>query len=183
MRKTSVAVRPTLWIASGYGRCTVTACRPLRFGQHVKSSLSEAILRHRQMLIQYSASYIHHMQKAMTQMNLQLHHVISDITGLTGMKIVRAIVNGERDATKLAAMRHESIHASAATIEKALTGDYRPEHLFTLKQSLDAFDHYQKQIGECDQQIAEHVRHLGRKPSLARSLRADEKIAPNTETS
>ena len=88
------------------------------------------------MLIEYAAAHIQHMQKAMTQMNLQLHHVISDITGLTGMRIIRAIVAGERDCRKLAGMRHERTHANESTIEKALEGDYRPEHLFTLKQSL-----------------------------------------------
>ena len=77
-------------------------------------------LRHRQMLIQCAAAHIQHIQKAMTQMNLQLHHVISDITGLTGMKIIRAIVAGERDRQKLAAMRDARTHASQATIEKAL---------------------------------------------------------------
>jgi transposase len=117
-------------------------------------------LRHRQMLIEYAAAHIQHMQKAMTQMNLQLHHVLSDITGLTGMRIIRAIVAGERDCKKLASMRHERTHANEATIEKALEGDYRAEHLFSLKQSLDTFDHYQKQIAECDEQIAQQVRAL-----------------------
>jgi transposase len=111
------------------------------------------------MLIEYASAHIQHMQKAMTQMNLQLHHVISDITGLTGMRIIRAITKGERDCKKLAALRYRT-QADEATIEKALEGDYRPEHLFTLKQSLDAFDHYQKQMAECDQQIGQHVRSL-----------------------
>jgi len=111
------------------------------------------------MLIEYASAHIQHMQKAMTQMNLQLHHVISDITGLTGMRIIRAITEGERDCKKLAALRYRT-QADEATIEKALEGDYRPEPLFALRQSLDAFDHYQKQITECDQQIAQHVRSL-----------------------
>src|SRR5258705_3143786 len=118
------------------------------------------LMRHRQMLVECAAAHIQHMQKAMTQMNLQLHHVISDITGLTGMRIVRAIASGERDCKKLASMRHERTHANEATLEKALEGDYRAEHLFSLKQSLDTFDHYQKQIAECDQQIAQQVRTL-----------------------
>jgi transposase len=129
-------------------------------------------LRHRQMLIEYAAAHIQHMQKAMTQMNLQLHHVISDITGLTGMRIIRAIVAGERNGQKLAGMRHERTHADQATIEKALEGDYRTEHLFALKQSLAAFDHYQKQIAECDQQIAEHVRSLETKAESSDGLKA-----------
>jgi transposase len=95
-----------------------------------------AYMRHRQMLIECAAAHVQHMQKAMTQMNLQLQHVISDITGLTGMKIMRAIVEGERDPQRLATLRHEQTHANAATIAKALEGDYRVEHLFVLKQSL-----------------------------------------------
>ena len=132
-------------------------------------------LRHRQMLIEYAAAHIQHMQKAMTQMNLQLHHVISDITGLTGMRIIRAIVGGERDCKKLADMRHERTHANHATIRKALEGDYRTEHLFALKQSLEAFDHYQKQIGECDQQIGKHVRSLETKAEPSHRLKAARK--------
>src|SRR5215469_14204135 len=130
-------------------------------------------LRHRQMLIAYAAAHIQHMQKAMTQMNLQLHHVIADMTGLTGMRIIRAIVGGERNRKKLASMRHHRTHANEATIEKALEGDYRTEHLFALKQSLEAFDHYQKQILECGQQIAQHVRSLETKAD--RSLKAPSK--------
>lgn len=129
-------------------------------------------LRHRRMLIEYAAAHIQHMQKAMTQMNLQLHHVISDITGLTGMRIIRAIVAGERNCKKLAGMRHERTHANEATIENALQGDYRPEHLFTLKQSLEAFDHYQKQITECDRQIAKYVHSLETKAESNRNLKA-----------
>jgi transposase len=122
-------------------------------------------LRHRQMLIQYAAGHIQHMQKALTQMNLQIHHVISDITGSTGMKIIRAIVNGERDRNRLAAMRDVRTKADEETIAKALEGDYRPEHVFTLKQSLELFDTYQKQIQTCDDQIAAHLNKLESKAS------------------
>lgn len=122
-------------------------------------------LRHRQMLIQYAAGHIQHMQKALTQMNLQIHHVISDITGLTGMKIIRAIVEGERDRNRLAAMRDVRTKASAEMIAKALEGDYRVEHVFALKQSLELFDSYQKQIQACDQQIASHLSRLESKAS------------------
>jgi transposase len=119
-----------------------------------------AYMRHRQVLIEYAAAHVQHMQKAMTQMNLQLQHVISDITGLTGMKIMRAIVNGERDPQNLAALKHEQTRADAATIAKALEGDYRKEHLFVLKQCLESFDNYQKQIADCHQQIAGHLKSL-----------------------
>src|SRR5205814_9820689 len=107
---------------------------------------SSDLMRHRQMLIEYGAAHVQHMQKALTQMNLQLQHVISDITGSTGMKIIRAIVAGERDRRRLAAFRDLRTKANEETIARALEGDYRAEHLFALKQSLELFDMYQKQI-------------------------------------
>lgn len=117
-------------------------------------------MRHRQMLIEYTAGHIQHMQKALALMNVQLNQVISDITGVTGMKIVRAIVDGQRDPRGLAAMRDRRTQASEETIAKALEGDYRPEHVFALQQSLQLFDFYQKQIGDCDQAIGHHLRSL-----------------------
>ena len=118
------------------------------------------LMRHRQMLVECAASHVQHMQKAMTQMNLQLHHVISEITGLTGMRIIRAIVAGERNPARLAELRHETTKADQASIAKALEGDYRSEHLFALKQCLELFDDYQKRIEQCHEQIAEHLRSL-----------------------
>ena len=90
------------------------------------------------------------MQKALDQMNLQIHHVISDITGLTGLRIIDAILAGERDPLKLARLRDGRIKASEETIVKSLVGDYRREHLFTLRQSLAAWRHYQSLMQECD---------------------------------
>jgi len=91
-------------------------------------------LRHRESLVQMAATHVHHMQKALDQMNLQLHHVISDITGQTGIAIVEAMLAGERDPRVLARRRQERIHASEEVIAKSLVGDYRPEHLFTLRR-------------------------------------------------
>jgi len=82
-----------------------------------------------------AVQHVQHMQKALTQMNVHIHHVISDITGLTGLAIVDAILSGERDVSKLAGLRHQSIHADEETIRKSLEGDWRDEHLFTLNQS------------------------------------------------
>src|SRR5487761_2012351 len=93
------------------------------------------------------------MQKALDQMNLQIHHVISDITGLTGMAIVEAILKGERDPLALAKLRDPRIKATESTVAKALVGDYRPEHLFTLRQSLAAYRHYQQLMAACDVEI------------------------------
>jgi transposase len=86
-------------------------------------------------------------------MNLQLHHVLSDITGVTGLAILDAILAGERDPQVLAGHRDRRIKASPETIAKALVGDYRSEHLFTLRQSLDAYRHTQRLIGECDGEV------------------------------
>ncbi len=93
------------------------------------------------------------MQKALDQMNLQLHHVISDITGQTGLAIVDAILAGERDPFVLAKLRNDRIKASEELIAKSLVGDYRPEHIFTLRQSLGVYRSYQKLIEECDREI------------------------------
>ena len=112
-----------------------------------------SLLRHRESLVQMAATHVHHMQKALDQMNLQLHHVISDITGQTGLAIVDTILAGERDPYVLAKLRNERIKASEAVIAKSLVGDYRPEHIFTLRQSLAAYRSYQKLIEECDREI------------------------------
>lgn len=112
-----------------------------------------AYLRQRERLLDYAAAHIQHMQKALTQMNLQLHHVVADITGATGMRVIRAIINGERDPTILAALRDTRCHASVETIAKALTGHYRAEHLFALKQAVALYDIYQTQVAACDVEI------------------------------
>lgn len=111
------------------------------------------LLRHRDSLVKMAAIHVQHMQKALSQMNLQLHNVISDLTGVTGLAILDAILSGERDSNKLATLRDRRIKASAETIAKSLVGDYHPEHLFTLKQVLAAYRHYQQLITDCDAQI------------------------------
>lgn len=117
-----------------------------------------AYLRQRERLIEYSASHIQHMQKALMEMNVQLQHVVSDITGVTGMRIIRAIVAGERDPASLAQMRDIRCHANAETICAALTGTWKDEHLFALGQLLALFDFYQTKITECDHHRSERHR-------------------------
>lgn len=112
-----------------------------------------ALLRHRDNLVRMSSQHIQHIQKALRQMNLQLHHVISDITGATGLAILDAIVSGERNPAALAELPDRRIKASAETIAKSLVGDYRPEHLFTLGQSVASFRYYQQLIADCDREI------------------------------
>jgi hypothetical protein len=103
--------------------------------------------------VRYSSAHIQHMQKALTQMNLLLHNVVSDITGVTGMRIIKAILDGERDTQILASMRDKRCKNSITTIAKSLQGNYRPEHLFSLKQAVEALEFYQAQIADCDREI------------------------------
>lgn len=110
-------------------------------------------LRQRERLLDYAAAHIQHMQKALTYMNLQLHQVVTDITGATGMKILRAIIAGERDTEVLAALRDVRCKASVETIREALSGNYQPEHLFSLTQAVALYDFYQQQVAACDIEI------------------------------
>jgi transposase len=119
-----------------------------------------AYLRHRERLVDYAASHIQHMQKALMQMNVQLHHAVADITGATGMRIIRAIVAGNHAPEQLAAYRDVRCHASEATIREALTGNYRPEHVFALRQALELYDFHQAKIAECDAEIEAVLRLL-----------------------
>jgi len=111
------------------------------------------LLRHRAQLIQHRSPHILHMQKALLQMNIQLSQALSDVTGVTGQAIIRAIVAGERDPQKLTKLRNYRCKKEDEEIAKALTGTWREEHLFILKQSLDLYDFYTKQIEACDAEI------------------------------
>ena len=133
-----------------------------------------AYLRQRERLVEYAAAHIQHMQKALMEMNLQLHHVVSDITGATGMRIIRAIVAGERDPEVLAAFRDIRCHSSIEVIKAALVGNDRAEHIFALTQSLDLYDFYQAKIEDCDRKLeaavaALTVRADGAAPALPKA--------------
>src|ERR1041384_1046501 len=117
-------------------------------------------MRQREQLIRSAARPVQQMQKALAQMNLKLQHVLSDITGVTGMAIIRAILRGEREPLKLAALKDRRIKSDTSTIAKSLEGDYRAEHLFVLRQALELYDYYQQQIAECDAQIYEAMKKL-----------------------
>ena len=110
-------------------------------------------LRQRAMLVEYASHHIQHMQKALTQMNLKLQHVISNITGKTGMDIIEAIVAGERDPWKLAQFRRPGMKADAATIARSLQGHWREEHIFELTQALELYRFYHDKVAECDREI------------------------------
>jgi transposase len=112
-----------------------------------------SLTRYRESLVEMAAVHLQHMQKALDQMNLQLHHVISDLSGTTGMAILDAVLAGERDPKKLARLRDPRIKADEATISRSLVGDYRREHLFTLRQSVTAYRQYQELMAGCDVEI------------------------------
>lgn len=123
--------------------------------------------RQRSMLIRYGADHIRHIQKALDQMNLKLHVVLSDITGNTGIRIIEAILRGERDPAELARMRDPKCKNSEETIAKALFGNYREEHLFELRQAYELFKAYQEKIAECDQKTEQALRDFDRKGAPA----------------
>jgi transposase len=112
-----------------------------------------AYWRQRQMLVRYAASHAQHMQKALEQMNLKLTQVVSDITGVTGMLIIAAILEGERDPIKLAQLRDPRCRHREDEIALALQGTWRPEHLFALRQAYDLYQFHHGQISECDEQV------------------------------
>ena len=109
-----------------------------------------SLLRHRDGLVRAAATCVSRIHKALTQMNVQLQHVIADITGVTGLAILEAILAGERDPNALAKLKDGRIRATTDVIAKSLRGDWRNEHLFTLRQCLDTWKHYQTQVTDCD---------------------------------
>jgi transposase len=115
-------------------------------------------LRQRQMLLSYGGQHIQHMQKALEQMNVKLGVVVSDVTGVTGMAIIKAILAGERDPLKLAKLRNEKCKHSEAEIARALYGTWRAEHLFELKQAVALYEFYQARLRECDRELEAHLR-------------------------
>ena len=120
-----------------------------------------AYLRQRQMLVQYAAKHIQHMQKALQQMNVRLDNVVTDITGLTGMRIIKAILAGERDARKLVAdNRHGGCHTSAEVMMQSLVGNYRAEHLFAWQQAVELYEEYRTRITACETAIEAYLQTL-----------------------
>jgi transposase len=124
-----------------------------------------ALSRHRANLVEIAAVHVQHMQKALTQMNLQIHHVLSDLTGKSGLAILDAILAGKRDAEQLASLADGRIHADRETVIKSLVGNYRSEHLFTLRQSLEAYRQYQKMLVDCDRELEQRMGQLPNHPN------------------
>jgi transposase len=137
------------------------------FRPQAQMCVVRSYLRLRDTLSKDCNSLVQRMQKALTEMNIQIHRVISDITGLTGMSILRAILAGERDCIKLAQLKHPQIKSSTQQIAKALEGDYRQEHLFALQTALELYDNYQLKIMECDKRVEEAMRAFEAKVQVA----------------
>jgi transposase len=125
-----------------------------------------ALVRHREMLLRYRASHIQHIQKALQQMNLKLTNVLSDVTGVTGLCIIRDILRGIRDPYELAKHRDHRCRKSLQEIAKSLEGDYRREHLFALGQSLELYDLYTEKLHTCDREIEQQFEQFSPKVDL-----------------
>ncbi len=132
-----------------------------------------AVHRQREVLLTEQASWVQRMQKALVQMNIQLTEVLTDVMGMTGQAIIRAIVAGEREPKVLARHRNARVKASAEEITKALTGNWRDEHLFVLKQALAMYDDIARHLAECDAKLQALLGELGqRKVDLGKAPRA-----------
>jgi transposase len=121
---------------------------------------ARSVYRYRQNLVSQSAQQVQHIQGALDQMNLKLHFVLEDLTGMSGQAILAAIVAGERDPQALAKLRHHRVKASEAVVAKALEGDWRTEHLLVLQLAWENWQHLQQQIGRCDEQLWTYTRQL-----------------------
>jgi transposase len=164
-RKTDVSDAQWLQRLHSYGL--------LRASFRPKGQIAElrAYVRQRERLLEYAASHIQHMQKALTEMNLQLHHVVADITGATVLRIIRALLAGEHDPKVLPQLRDYRCHANAET---TLTGSYRAEHLFALEQALALYDAHHEKVSACDARIEAGLQEL----SIGRGRRSDSLLTP-----
>ncbi|MFA6077386.1 MAG: IS110 family transposase [Candidatus Paceibacterota bacterium] len=124
-------------------------------------------MRQRRLLIEHRSPHVLHMNKALIEMNLRLGNVISDITGATGLRIIRAIVNGRRDPKYLSSLRDKKCKSSEEVIEQSLTGHYKEEQIYALKQALELYDHYTSLIEDCDSEIKEAAEKITDKISSA----------------
>jgi transposase len=138
-----------------------------------------SLQRHRGNVVSSASAEIQHMQKALQQMNVHLHHVVSDINGVTGLRILDAILAGERDPKALVKLRDRRVtRSTVAEMEEALKGDYRPEHLFVLRQSLETYRFHQAQIEKCDHQIETVLQDLAQKAQASEAV-GDQKEPPS----
>jgi transposase len=136
------------------------------FRPEEQTCILRSLVRQREMLIRYRASHIQHMQKALQQMNLKLTNVLSDVTGNTGMNIIRDILSGMREPQQLAKHRDHRCRKSETEIAKSLEGDYRHEHVFALQQAVELYDVYTEKLQECDREIEQQMAQFRPKINL-----------------
>lgn len=136
--------------ASGCNISTRWVCLHASFRPPAAVCAVRALMRHRDSLMRTGCEHLLRVQKALDQMNVQLHRAVTDITGEIGQAILEAIIKGERNPEVLAQHRNFRCKKTVAEIAKALRGDWRPEHLFTLRQSFEAWQYHQKLIAECE---------------------------------
>jgi len=163
------------WIQVVHSLGLLSACfRPPKEIDALRS-----LRRHREGLVETASQQMLHMQKALDQMNVQIHHVLSDLTGVTGLAILDAILAGERDPLALARLRNYKVKASEEVICKALEGNWRSEHLFALSQSLASYRHFQKLIAEADVEMEQEMqRLLTQNPERTRPPKSNKRTAP-----
>lgn len=137
-----------------------------------------ALSRQHEMLTRYQSQHVQHMQKALSQMNVQLDNVIANVAGESGQRIIRAILAGERDPNTLAALRGQRIRASEQELVKSLQGNWRSEHLFALKQAVELYDAYQQKLLECDAEVAQTLSRLACHPLPAPPVRTKRRGRP-----
>jgi transposase len=142
---------------------------------------ARSIYRFRQNLLTQGAQHLQHMQAALDQMNIKLHHVIDDLSGVTGMAIIEAMLKGEREPLRLAKYRNKSIKATEETIAKSLEGDWRSEHLFVLRLAWENGKHVQQQIQKCDQELLEYTRQLEASTLVAKPITPIKIVSLNAE--
>lgn len=160
-RKSDVLDCQWLWQLMSYGLLE-SAFRPADAVCELRS-----YLRQRARLIRDQSRSVQHIQKALTEMNVQLANVLSDITGKTGLQILRAIVAGERDGHKLASLRDRRVRADEHTIARSLEGTWREEHLFALEQALARYDFYAEQIAQCETRLERCAAAMAPPPETA----------------
>ena len=147
-------------IVSGFSISIPWVCCVRASAHQRKFVRSGSLWRHRESLIQMASQHTQHIQKALDQMNLQIHHVLSEITGWSGLRILDAILAGDRNPVALAKLCNWRVRTSRDIVAKALEGDYRPKHVFTLRQSLAGYRYYQNLIAELDEEINRYLRDL-----------------------
>jgi transposase len=146
----------------GFNGCTVVDCCADRIAEAKKICMLRTLIRDKANLVAERGDWVRRMQRSLDQMNVRVHRAVSDLDGVTGMAIVRAIVAGKRDAGKLAQQRDQHCRKTKEEIAEQLSGHWRADHLFSLRQGLTMYDGIEEQIGEYDREILRRLDEMQR---------------------